>query len=223
MANKIREFIKRDKKIIAASVIIGVAFSLGLAFYTGAKYSDTTQEGIADSVIRLHVRANSDSPEDQDLKLQVRDGILDNMQTYLDGSESKNEARVVLLNHMSDITDIAEDIIAQNGENYAVVAYITNDRFPTRSYGNVSLPAGKYETLRVEIGEAKGENWWCILFPPLCFVDVTQGEIESEAQQELANVLTAEEYDLVTKSDKDVTVKAKFKIVELWQNMKYSE
>lgn len=221
MLNKIKELIRRDRKIIIAAVCAGFLFTAGYALYSGANYSDNMQKGIADSVIRLHVRANSDSTADQELKLKVRDGILENMQTYLDGSESKDEVRVVLLNHMSDIEGVAQDIIAKNGENYAVVAYMTYDMFPTKKYGNVAFPAGKYEALRVEIGDAQGQNWWCVMYPPLCFVDVTQGEISDAGQNELKNVLPAEQYDLVTKSDTDTTVKVKFKIVELWQNIKW--
>ena len=124
-----------------------------------------------------------------------------------------------MLQNLDKIEDKAKKIIEENGYNYNVSAKITFDDFPTKQYGDVVLPAGEYEALKVEIGEAKGKNWWCVMFPPLCFVNASVKEVPKEDKDMLKSVLTDTEYDIVTKADNenDIPIKIKFKIVEMWQ------
>lgn len=210
--------LKKEKNILLLSIFIGTFITLVFMLATKS-YSYNIQKGIADEVIRLHVLANSDEDYDQQLKIKVKDGIVKMLENELNNSMSKDETRIILLQNLDKIEDKAKEIIEENGYNYNVSAKITFDDFPTKQYGDVVLPAGEYEALKVEIGEAKGKNWWCVMFPPLCFVDASVKEVPKEDKDMLKSVLTDTEYDIVTKADNenDIPIKIKFKIVEMWQ------
>lgn len=210
--------LKKEKNILLLSIFIGTFITL-LFMLATKSYSYNIQKGIADEVIRLHVLANSDEDYDQQLKIKVKDGIVKMLENELHNSMSKDETRIILLQNLDKIEDRAKEIIEENGYNYNVSAKITFDDFPTKQYGDVVLPAGEYEALKVEIGEAKGKNWWCVMFPPLCFVDASVKEVPKEDKDILKSVLTDTEYDIVTKADNenDIPIKIKFKIVEMWQ------
>lgn len=210
--------LKKEKNILLLSIFIGTFITL-LFMLATKSYSYNIQKGIADEVIRLHVLANSDEDYDQQLKIKVKDGIVKMLENELHNSMSKDETRIILLQNLDKIEDRAKEIIEENGYNYNVSAKITFDDFPTKQYGDVVLPAGEYEALKVEIGEAKGKNWWCVMFPPLCFVDASVKEVPKEDKDMLKSVLTDTEYDIVTKADNenDIPIKIKFKIVEMWQ------
>ena len=180
-------------------------------------YVDAVSNNIADSVFRLHVIANSDSREDQDLKLKVRDELLSYMNIISKDSTSKQEAMQIANEHIEKFSQIAEKVIKENGYNYTVNVQIGKADFPTKYYGDITLPAGTYDALKVQIGEAKGQNWWCVMFPPLCFVDVSTGIVPDNSKQELKQSLDNEEYDLISKTDNN-EISFKFKIVELFQN-----
>lgn len=126
------------------------------------------EAGIYDRVIRLHVIANSDSAEDQTLKLAVRDAILEKVSTATEGCESREAAENVISSMLPEIVWEAENILRENGSDYTVHAVIGKEKYPTREYGDIRLPAGSYSSLRVTVGEGEGKNWWCVLFPPLC-------------------------------------------------------
>ena len=210
--------LKKEKNILLLSIFIGAFITLVFMLATKS-YSYNIQKGIADEVIRLHVLANSDEDYDQQLKIKVKDGIVKMLENELHNSMSKDETRIILLQNLDKIEDKAKEIIEENGYNYNVSAKITFGNFPTKQYGDVVLPAGEYEALKVEIGEAKGKNWWCVMFPPLCFVDASVKEVPKEDKDLLKSVLTDTEYDIVTKADNenDIPIKIKFKIVEMWQ------
>ena len=180
-------------------------------------YVDAVSNNIADSVFRLHVIANSDSKEDQELKLKVRDELLSYMNIISKDSTNKQEAMQIANEHKEEFTQIAEKVIKENGYNYTVNVQVGKADFPTKYYGDITLPAGTYDALKVQIGEAKGQNWWCVMFPPLCFVDVSTGIVPDNSKQELKQSLDNEEYDLISKTDNN-EISFKFKIVELFQN-----
>lgn len=127
-----------------------------------------------DQLIRFHVLANSDSDQDQALKRAVRDAILKDVSPRLAVSQSLDESRQILKQVRPDMEDIGRSVVKAWGKNYAVHTEYGNFSFPTKSYGSLVLPAGDYEALRVVIGEGQGSNWWCVLFPPLCFIDINQ-------------------------------------------------
>lgn len=199
--------------LVLLLLIVFVCFS---AYF----YVTAVSSGISDSVFRLHVIANSDSDEDQALKLKVRDSLLEYMNSLCSSTSSKEEAMRIANEHIDDFTKIAQDVIAQNGYDYSVDVSVGSCDFPTKEYGDVSLPAGTYDALRVKIGSASGHNWWCVLFPPLCFVDVSSGIVPDESKEILHDTMSDEEYDLVTSSDSDSELTFKFKLVEFFENFR---
>ena len=178
-------------------------------------YAENVSYDIENSVFRLHVIANSDSKEDQDLKYKVRDGLISYMKEICTNCTNKEEAIQLVRNYQDEFKQIALDIIKQNGYSYGVNINIGNFEFPTKNYGDISLPAGYYDALRVEIGEAKGQNWWCVMFPPLCFVDITSGIVPEESKETLENNLSEEEYALVS-NDSKPQIQFKFKLLEFF-------
>lgn len=204
---------------IAAAILITVFIS-GLIQLNA--YSETINRGLEANLIRLHVIANSDSPEDQSLKRDVRDAILEYVHNILEGSDNIEKSREIIKSRLTEIADIARKVIAEKGRSYGVRTILGEYPFPTKVYGDIVLPAGEYQALRVVIGEGRGANWWCVLFPPLCFVDVTHGTVPDSVKDDLKKVLTEEEYDIVTSSDSEseIPIKIKFKIVEMFQDSK---
>ena len=181
-------------------------------------YSNAVSTNISDSVFRLHVIANSDSAEDQNLKYDVRNALISYMNSISTNISSKEEAIKLVIENKNKFYNIAKQVISDKGFNYDVSIEIGNFSFPTKTYGDISLPAGFYDALRVEIGEASGQNWWCVMFPSLCFVDVTNGIVPEESKQDLETTLTQENYNLI--SSDSLEFKVKFKLVELFENTK---
>lgn len=188
-------------------------------FISALSYVDAVSNDIADSVFRLHVIANSDTEEDQALKLKVRDQLLEYMNSLTEDCTSKEEVIKIAKIHEADFQKIAKEVIEENGFDYEVTVQIGTSDFPTKYYGDISLPAGTYDALKVKIGKAEGQNWWCVMFPPLCFVDVSTGIVPEESKEEMKENLNDEEYDLISKTD-DSEISFKFKLVELFQNLK---
>lgn len=180
-------------------------------------YVDAVSVDIADSVFRLHVIANSDSEEDQNLKYKVRNNVLSYMNEICKDVTFKSEAINIAETHKEEFKQIALDTIHDNGFDYDVDVEIGNFSFPTKSYGDISLPSGYYDALRIKIGEAKGQNWWCVMFPPLCFVDVSSGIVPDESKELMKNDLSDEEFSLISNDDSS-EISFKFKLVELLQN-----
>lgn len=151
-------------------------------------------DDVTSAVIRFHVRANSDSDEDQALKLLVRDGILEMLGPELAEAKDKDEARSIMEKKLTEIERTGEAIVQAAGYDYEVHAYLTTEEFPMKSYGDLLFPAGEYEALRVDIGKQEGANWWCVMYPGLCFVDATGGIVAENGKEELEQILTPEEY-----------------------------
>lgn len=172
------------------------------------------QEGISSQIIRFHVIANSDSAQDQALKLEIKQALTDALRPKLEKVKDINEARSILKKNLITMTSIANQIIKENGFTYHASAVIERGYFPLKVYGDLTLPPGEYEAVRVELGAAKGQNWWCVMFPPLCFVDATYSVVPDTSKKELKYLLTEEEYHAVI-SDKDTKIKVKFKILSL--------
>lgn len=195
-----------------------VILSFLLFLYTSIcafSYAQNISTDIANSVFRLHVLANSDSEEDQNLKYKVRDNLLQHMNSLCANCTTKEEAIRIVSENQNSFKEIALETIKNEGYNYDVNINIGNFEFPTKNYGDISLPAGFYDALRVEIGEAKGKNWWCVMFPPLCFIDITSGVVPDESKEVLEDNLTEEEFALVSDSS-DLKVKFKFKLLEFF-------
>ena len=198
-------------------VIILILLLLLYTSICAVSYAETVSTDIANSVFRLHVIANSDTKEDQDLKYIVRDNLLEYMNSLCVNCKSKQEAINIVEEHKDEFEAIAKNTITKQGYSYDVNLNIGNFEFPTKNYGDISLPSGYYDALRVEIGEAKGQNWWCVMFPPLCFVDISSGIVSDSSKELMENNLSEEEFALV--SDKtDSTIQFKFKLLEFFSN-----
>ena len=212
----------REEKLPGRAVIFSVAAGLLIAaFFTGMIYTkqelyaqEETQKHLAQEVFRFHVLANSDSEKDQNLKLQVRDAVLDYMKEEL--SEEPEEKQCLkqtvqwARTHTDEIRAIGEKTVAAAGEDQSVNVAVTTCYFPDRTYGDVTFPAGNYQALRVELGNAEGHNWWCMIYPGLCFNGESGFSISEENKTLLRGVLTEEEFQTVAGEGK---IRLGFKIL----------
>jgi stage II sporulation protein R len=185
-------------------------------------YSQAISYNLSDSVFRLHIIANSDSSADQELKLKVRDKIIEYMNTLTSSSSDKKDVISIVNNHLDSFKEIALNTIKENGYNYDVNIEIGNFHFPTKSYGDISFPAGNYNALKIEIGDAIGQNWWCVLFPPLCFVNSSTGVVPDDSKNTLKENINSESYEIISEgnnsNDNTSDIKIKFKIIEFFNN-----
>lgn len=198
-----------------------ILFLLTLFIYISAiSYVHAVSNDISESVFRLHVIANSDSVEDQNLKYKVRDNVINYMNSLCSSAASKEEAIKLAKEHTDEFYNIAKQTVIDNGYSYDIKINIGNFDFPTKQYGDISLPAGSYDALRIEIGKANGQNWWCVMFPPLCFVDVSSGIVPEESKETIKKSLSNEEEYVLINEDKNTDIKFKFKLIEMFQNVK---
>ncbi len=184
-------------------------------FICAQSYVSAVSNNLSQAVFRLHVIANSDSDEDQTLKLKVRDSLLNYMNSICSNCTTKREAITLANEHKNEFQHIAEQTIAENGYDYPVKINIDNFFFPTKNYGDISLPAGFYDALRVEIGQAKGKNWWCVMFPSLCFIDVSSGIVDDKAKENLEENLDKESYNIIS-DETNSEIQFKFKLIEFF-------
>ena len=210
-----------DFGFIKRFFIVLILFSI-FVFISAISYVNAVSEDLSESVFRLHVIANSDSKEDQDLKYKVRDSILEYINELAVDCSSKDEVIALATEKQEALHDIAKKVIEENGYDYDVNISIGNFEFPTKTYGDISFPAGNYDALRVEIGEAGGQNWWCVMFPPLCFVDVTSGVVPDESKETIKENLNDEEYDLISDTESP-TIKFKFSLIEFFKGISFAK
>ena len=211
------------KKIISIfiSIFILVCFISNLSWTSVS----ANQESISNKIIRFHVIANSDTDSDQALKLKVRYAVLNYLSPKLKSSKDINESKTILKDNDNQVLKIAEQIIKENGYSYKVISDLSRENFPIKSYGPITLPQGNYQAYRIVIGSGKGHNWWCVMFPPLCFVDITKGQVAiNKTQGEMKKVLTKDEYNLVdnTRLPTEETQNKyiiKFKVVEWFRKI----
>lgn len=203
-----RKFFHKFKNVIILIVLL-ILFLISNA----RSYATNVSSGLSNNIFRLHILANSDSAEDQALKLKVRDAILEYMEALTITTEDKQSVIELSQAHKEDLKQVAEKIIHANGYDYSVNIEIGNFYFPTKYYGNISLPAGNYDALKIEIGDSQGQNWWCSLFPPLCFVSVSSGVVDEKGEEYLKENLSNEEFSIVSEDSPEIEFK--FKIIEL--------
>ena len=201
-------------------LIILMLFVLFIAI-SAFSYVSAVSKNISQSVFRLHVIANSDSDEDQALKYIVRDNLIKYMNTLTKDITSKEAAYEIAKEHQNDFYKIAKQTIEENGYTYDVKIEIGNSYFPTKYYGDISLPAGYYDALKVEIGDSAGQNWWCVMFPPLCFVDISSGFVPDESKETIKENLHNEEYAIIS-DNSDNNLKFKFKLIEFFSKAQFN-
>lgn len=206
---------------VLSLLLISILSISTMCIYGEMKKIENVSQGYKDKLIRFHVLANSDTEEDQALKLKVRDAIINYLQPMLKESKSLEESEKIILSEKENIKVVGENIINENGYNYEVDVKLEYTNFPAKQYSNIVLPAGEYKALRILIGEGAGKNWWCVMFPPLCFVDENNGVIDKKTDEKLKKILTEEEYDLIAEDsiEKTKNVKLKFKVVEIIESL----
>ncbi len=190
-----------------------------------AAFCEEKSADISEPLIRLHIVANSDSPEDQMLKLKVRDAIREKMTHYTSLVHSKKELLSLLESRRSEILDLCRRTLSAYGSNDEVQMHIGKTAFPTKVYGNLALPAGTYDALNIHIGKGRGQNWWCVLFPPLCYTDLTGAITPYDAESLLKKELGEDNWQLLsipTKSG-NIPVKIEFKLLELFGKLSSSK
>lgn len=200
-----RVFLKLNKAVMLKAVASATVLVMTLTICDFSAKCD----GIRENVLRLHILANSDSNEDQELKLKVRDAILEISDEVFSECNSENEAVQSVERSKELIVQTARNIIHQNGYDYSVSVEIANTWFEDRKYDDFTLPSGNYEALRVIIGEGKGHNWWCVMFPAVCIPAAIK-------QDKISDVLTEEQTEIVQNPQKYT---AKFKVIELFHGI----
>ena len=206
------------KKFILTTIIIIIIISI--AANTNSTSGKTSQDDIAGKLIRFHVIANSDDKIDQGLKLKVRDSVLKYISPKLKGCKNIEDSRKVINDEDKNIIKISERIIKENGFKYSVDTSLSRENFPVKTYGNITLPQGKYEAYRIILGTGAGQNWWCVMFPPLCFVDITKGDISfQKTENEMRSVLSEDEYELIDNTVRDKKIIVKFKLAEIFSKL----
>ncbi len=191
------------------ALLIGLSFTLLFSLWLEREQSD-----LAENVLRLHVLANSDSDTDQALKLKVRDRILEEAELILPNDISVDEAADLLTQNLEQLAEAGAQVIAEEGYGYPVTAEVCKTWFPTKEYDDFSMPAGQYRALRIVIGEGEGQNWWCVVFPPLCLASASESIQETALQAGMDEQQVAL---LIGESDGYIV---KFKALEIWEKLK---
>lgn len=198
-------------KIIGAFVI---ALCVSAAAVT---YSDNVQANLKDNIVRLHIIADSDDDDDQEVKLKVRDAVLHAVGEKMQ-NESDEECRDGIINNLDEIEEIADGVLKENGFDYKSRAEYGKFAFPQKTYKSMTLPSGDYYGVRVVLGSGGGHNWWCVMYPPLCFNEGEEVALSRESEKILREKLDKDTYDIITKKNNEVIVK--FKVVEIVQEIK---
>lgn len=186
-----RNFYKKEGYILAVSLCVGFFGVILISMFF--EREQRLQREIAGEILRFHVLANSDSKEDQEEKLKVRDAVVRKLQPLLEKSSSREETEKILLQQMDMIEETAGTVVNPK----KVKVSLTKDWFPEKTYGDCTFPSGEYRALRIEIGEARGHNWWCVLYPGLCFTDTVHGVVTEEGKEKLEGLLEEEAYDFI--------------------------
>ncbi|WP_310603051.1 stage II sporulation protein R [Anaerosporobacter sp.] len=205
------------KKYMIRILLCYVAFLI-IDFSIHATSASEITKGISEKIIRLHVLANSDDKSDQALKLKVKDAVVERFGAVLASAKNREEAEELVQENLDNIHRVALDVIKAEGYNYGVNVYLTNCMFPTKVYKDLTFPAGMYEALRIDIGTAEGKNWWCVMYPPLCFVDQTYSIVPDDSKKQLEDLLTTREYESLF-TDGSTKISYRFKIVEIIEDM----
>lgn len=215
---EIKEIFADEKNDILLSILIG--FTIFITFVVlnqSYVYSMNVKQDIADNVIRFHILANSNSDEDQELKIYVKDMILKKYKSNLLELSTREDAIEFFNENMNEIEAYAQSLVKYKGYDYPVKCELAYTDFPTKTYNDITLPKGEYLAFRVLIGDYAGENFWCVLYPPLCYVEATDKDNFDYAKNKLEDNLTEDEFLLISDTNSPF-IKVKFKIVEMWKS-----
>ena len=201
------------KKVFISTLFVVLAIAIA---YSAEAYAGLSE--INSKVIRLHVLANSDSLEDQQLKYKVRNGIITTFNEEFENISSKYESSNIIIEKIHQIRYEAEQIVKEEGYDYDIDVYYGNYKFPRKMYEEIVFPEGYYDAVRIEIGSAKGSNWWCVMFPPMCFVDFGKDQenpvLDFQTEKKLQEVLTIDEIEVIKTKRGIENIQLKSKIFE---------
>lgn len=205
---------RRDLFLCLTCLLLAFLFTMA-----GQRQSDEAMAArIAPEILRFHVLANSDSDEDQQLKLRVRTLLLDSIYEELGENASLDDTKEYVLANKDSLEQEAEDYMKAEGYDYPAHMEVTECYFPSKTYGDMVFPCGTYDAVRVEIGKGKGHNWWCVLYPPLCFVDSTYAVVPDSSREILRESLDAADYQALLKKQPEVHIRIRSKFLELLEN-----
>ena len=205
---------RRDLFLCLTCLLLAFLFTMA-----GQRQSDEAMAArIAPEILRFHVLANSDSDEDQQLKLRVRTLLLDSIYEKLGENASLDDTKEYVLANKDSLEQEAEDYMKAEGYDYPAHMEVTECYFPSKTYGDMVFPCGTYDAVRVEIGKGKGHNWWCVLYPPLCFVDSTYAVVPDSSREILRESLDAADYKELLKKQPEVHIRIRSKFLELLEN-----
>ena len=196
---------KTNRLLLA--MVTGLIFTLSVSFADFLGF-ERNLDGIRNNVLRIHIIANSDSEEDQSLKLRVRDEILSRCSYLFEDTKNISQTIETAKENLPLIEDVAKSVIEENGFYYDVSSEIVKMDFDKKVYENFTMPKGNYNAIRIKIGEAKGKNWWCVMYPPLC--------VPTVSETEMSEYLTDEEIDIITSPQK---YEVRFKCVEIYEKI----
>ena len=196
----------KKKKIMFIILCMLTVLAAGTAHATEKERVDPLQPAIAEKILRFHVLANSDAKDDQNVKLKVRDAVGHMLGQKLKKVTDRAQTEKIVQDHMDEIIETAEKTLHKNGYTYGASARLANVDFPVKTYGDYTFPAGKNRALQIKLGKGEGHNWWCVLYPNLCFLDKTCAVVSDEGKEDLKEVLTDEEYQQLT-DNKELKVK----------------
>lgn len=196
-----------EKSISKKNMIRGYLFFIIIAGsimiwqrYTSHKIQQNKiQQNLKNNLIRFHVRANSDSRFDQACKLKVRDAVIGKVSQMMDGADTKEEAFYILKIQKNRIKNTAQEILKKEGVKQKVTVHFVQEKFPEKSYGQYTFPEGIYDALRIDLGEAKGHNWWCVMFPDLCVTKDDKVRINNTARKKMEKLLGRKAVEKITK------------------------
>lgn len=189
---------KYNKKKQIICILISLAAAFLITGFSYQRKEGEVQKKLAEEVFRFHVIANSDSEYDQNLKMKVKENVIAYMKEAIPESESAKMTKEWAASHLKEIEEVATRTLRKEACFDEVTVCVTECYFPEKTYGDLTFPKGMYEALRIEIGDAKGQNWWCVLYPNLCFIDAVHAVVPDEGKEELKEVLDEEEYEMVT-------------------------
>lgn len=181
-------------------------------------YADSLQKDLSQNLIRLHIIANSNSESDQQIKREIRDEIIKNAGNKFSADSQKAVFSHELCNNLDEIEKIADFVLKKHNADYQSEAYLKKTYIPKKVYNGIILPEGSYDSLTVKLGNGNGENWWCVVYPPLCFTESVCGKLSEEGKEKLKNTLSPDAYSLIT--SEEFSVEYAFKFVELVQKIK---
>lgn len=200
---------KRDLFLCITCLLLALLFTMA----ENRQEDEALAARIAPEILRFHVLANSDSQEDQSLKLKVRTMLLDSIYEGLGENASLEKTKAYVLSHQKSLERKAEHYMKTLGYDYPAHMELTNCYFPTKTYGDMVFPCGNYEAVRVKIGEGKGRNWWCVLYPPLCFTDSSYAVVPDTSKRILQESVDAADYKILNRESPKIHIR--FKLAEL--------